>query len=143
MPFVGVSKGSDDFSRSRVGPLVAKNPDSIGKYVVDTDNIGLKRVWEKTCCFAARNQRKGRGVAMPRMRLAFSPKVNRQDLHAGVAVLAQGNDARCWVELAEDVVADPVPFGHEHLPIKVSSSAMRVRTGGATRCGAGHVSRKY
>ena len=61
----------------------------------------------------------------------------------GGAVLAQGNDARCWVELAEDVVADPVPFGHEHLPIKVSSSAMRVRTGGATRCGAGHVSRKY
>lgn len=50
MPFVGIlylfpsSKGSGDFSRTRVGPLVDRNPETLGKWVVDTDSIGLKRV---------------------------------------------------------------------------------------------------
>lgn len=36
--------GVGDFSRSRVAPLVDANPDSIGKFVRDTDSIGLKRI---------------------------------------------------------------------------------------------------
>jgi len=57
MPFVGIlylfpsSKGSGDFSRSRVGPLIERNPDSLGKYVVDTDSISLKRVRGKNLYF--------------------------------------------------------------------------------------------
>lgn len=57
MPFVGVlylfpsSKGSGDFSRSRVGPLIERNPESIGRYVVDTDSIGLKRIRGKNVYF--------------------------------------------------------------------------------------------
>lgn len=38
------SKGSGDFSQSRVGPLVERNPDVLGKWVQDTNSVGLKRV---------------------------------------------------------------------------------------------------
>ena len=34
-----------DFSRGRVTPLVEENPDTIGAWIKDTDNVGLKRVW--------------------------------------------------------------------------------------------------
>ena len=34
-----------DFSKSRVTPLIEENPDSIGKWLKDTDSAGLKQVW--------------------------------------------------------------------------------------------------
>lgn len=33
-----------DFSKGRITPLIQNNPDSIGKYMTDTDTVGLKRV---------------------------------------------------------------------------------------------------
>ena len=65
MPFVGVlylfpsSKGSGDFSRSRVGPLVDRNPETLGKWVVDTDSIGLKRVRGKNLLFRGTKSTEG------------------------------------------------------------------------------------
>ena len=65
MPFVGVlylfpsSKGSGDFSRTRVGPLIDRNPDTIGKWVVDTDSIGLKRVRGKNLLFRGTKSTEG------------------------------------------------------------------------------------
>jgi hypothetical protein len=34
-----------DFSKGRISPLIADNPDTIGKWVTDTDAAGIKRVW--------------------------------------------------------------------------------------------------
>jgi hypothetical protein len=34
-----------DFSKSRISPLIDENPDSIGKWLKDTDSAGLKQVW--------------------------------------------------------------------------------------------------
>jgi len=34
-----------DFSRARVAPLIEENPDTIGKWLRDTDSAGLKQVW--------------------------------------------------------------------------------------------------
>ena len=65
MPFVGIlylfpsSKGSGDFSRSRVGPLVERNPDTIGKYVVETDSVALKRVRGKNLLFRGTKSTEG------------------------------------------------------------------------------------
>ena len=33
-----------DFSKGRITPLIQKNPNTIGKYMTDTDTVGLKRV---------------------------------------------------------------------------------------------------
>lgn len=35
--------GIGDFSRSRIAPLVERNPEIIGRYLQDTDSVGLKR----------------------------------------------------------------------------------------------------
>lgn len=49
MPFVGIlylfpsRTGIGDFSRSRIAPLVERNPETVGRYIQDTDSIGLKR----------------------------------------------------------------------------------------------------
>ena len=37
-----------DFSKSRITPLIKENPDTIGKWIKDTDSAGLKQVWN---CF--------------------------------------------------------------------------------------------
>ncbi len=34
-----------DFSKGRVDPLIDENPDSIGKWVKDTDTANIKRIW--------------------------------------------------------------------------------------------------
>ena len=34
-----------DFSKGRISPLIADNPDTIGKWVTNTDAAGIKRVW--------------------------------------------------------------------------------------------------
>src|SRR5208337_1990359 len=34
-----------DFSKGRITPLIADNPDTIGKWIRDTDAAGIKRVW--------------------------------------------------------------------------------------------------
>jgi hypothetical protein len=34
-----------DFSKSRISPLIEENPNSIGKWVRETDSAGLKKVW--------------------------------------------------------------------------------------------------
>ena len=34
-----------DFSKSRISPLIDENPDSIGKWLRETDSAGLKQVW--------------------------------------------------------------------------------------------------
>ena len=34
-----------DFSRSRISPLIEDNPESIGKWIKDTDSAGLKEIW--------------------------------------------------------------------------------------------------
>jgi phage terminase large subunit GpA-like protein len=34
-----------DFSRGRVNPLIEDNPDTIGKWIQNTDSAGLKKVW--------------------------------------------------------------------------------------------------
>lgn len=36
--------GSGDFSRTRIAPLVQANPEVIGKNLMDTDSVGLKRM---------------------------------------------------------------------------------------------------
>ena len=35
-----------DFSRARVRNLIGENPDTLGRWLSDTDNIGLKKVYE-------------------------------------------------------------------------------------------------
>jgi len=65
MPFVGIlylfpsSKGSGDFSRSRVKPLIERNPETLGKWVIDTDSIGLKRVRGKNLYFRGTKSTEG------------------------------------------------------------------------------------
>ncbi len=50
LPIVGVlylfpsKKGSGDFVQTRVDPLLASNPDSLGKWVQNTNSIGVKRI---------------------------------------------------------------------------------------------------
>lgn len=57
MPFVGLmylfpsKTGSGDFSRSRVAPFIERNPDSIGRFIKDTDSVGLKRIRGKNFIF--------------------------------------------------------------------------------------------
>ncbi|MHC1744971.1 MAG: phage terminase large subunit family protein [Syntrophobacteraceae bacterium] len=34
-----------DFARGRIDPLVEENPQSLGTWIQDTNNAGLKRVW--------------------------------------------------------------------------------------------------
>ena len=34
-----------DFSRGRVSPLIAENPETIGAWLKDTDSAGMKQVW--------------------------------------------------------------------------------------------------
>ncbi|MBU4233893.1 MAG: phage terminase large subunit family protein [Proteobacteria bacterium] len=34
-----------DFSRGRISPLIDDNPDTIGKWVQNTDAVGIKRIW--------------------------------------------------------------------------------------------------
>ena len=49
LPMVGVlylfpsKTGIGDFSRSRIAPLVERNPEIIGRHLRDTDSVGLKR----------------------------------------------------------------------------------------------------
>ncbi len=44
-------RGSGAFSRSRIGPLLRNNPDSLGKYIKETDSVELKRVAGKNAYF--------------------------------------------------------------------------------------------
>ena len=37
-----------DFSKGRIDPLIDENPDTIGKWLKDTDSAGIKRIWN---CF--------------------------------------------------------------------------------------------
>ena len=34
-----------DFSKGRISPLIDDNPDTIGKWVTETDSVGIKKVW--------------------------------------------------------------------------------------------------
>ena len=34
-----------DFSKGRVDPLIAENPDTIGQWLKDTDSANIKRIW--------------------------------------------------------------------------------------------------
>jgi hypothetical protein len=34
-----------DFSKGRISPLIADNPETIGRWVTDTDAKGIKRIW--------------------------------------------------------------------------------------------------
>ena len=34
-----------DFSKGRIDPLIDDNPDTIGKWIRDTDSAGIKRIW--------------------------------------------------------------------------------------------------
>jgi len=34
-----------DFSKGRISPLIADNPDTIGRWVTETDSAGIKKVW--------------------------------------------------------------------------------------------------
>jgi len=34
-----------DFSKGRISPLIADNPDTIGKWVTETDSAGIKKIW--------------------------------------------------------------------------------------------------
>lgn len=49
LPMVGIlylfpsKTGIGDFSRSRIAPLVERNPEIIGRHLKDTDSVGLKR----------------------------------------------------------------------------------------------------
>jgi hypothetical protein len=49
LPMVGIlylfptKTGIGDFSRSRIAPLVANNPETIGRLMQDTDSVGMKR----------------------------------------------------------------------------------------------------
>lgn len=51
--------GIGDFSRSRVSPLIAANPEMLGKYVKDTDSVGLKRVKNKNLIFRGTRSEEG------------------------------------------------------------------------------------
>lgn len=65
MPFVGLmylfpsKTGSGDFSRSRVAPFIEANPDSIGKFIQDTDSVGLKRIRGKNFIFRGTKSTEG------------------------------------------------------------------------------------
>jgi hypothetical protein len=65
MPFVGLmylfpsKTGSGDFSRSRVAPFIEKNPESIGKFIKDTDSVGLKRIRGKNFIFRGTKSTEG------------------------------------------------------------------------------------
>ena len=48
-----------DFSRAKVKNVLAENPNTIGRWLSDTDNIGLKKVGEGICI--ARNRFPCRG----------------------------------------------------------------------------------
>ncbi len=52
-------RGSGDFSRSRITPLINTNPDSLGRYVKETDSVELKRVAGKNIYFRGTKSREG------------------------------------------------------------------------------------
>ncbi len=64
-PIVGIlylfpsRTGIGDFSRSRVAPLIASNPEMLGRYVRDTDSVGLKRVKGKNLIFRGTRSEEG------------------------------------------------------------------------------------
>ena len=35
-----------DFSKGRVSPLIEDNPDSIGKWIQNTDSANIKKIWK-------------------------------------------------------------------------------------------------
>lgn len=64
--FVGIlylfpsKTGSSDFSKTRVGPLIENNPDSLGRWVQETDAVGVKRI--KRCNLLFRGTKSTEGV---------------------------------------------------------------------------------
>jgi hypothetical protein len=48
-----------DFARGRIDPLVEKNPQSLGSWITDTNNAGLKRVWNSNLYLRGMRSRVG------------------------------------------------------------------------------------
>lgn len=65
MPFVGLmylfpsKKGSADFSRSRVSPLIETNPEALGQFITDTDSVELKRMCGKNLIYRGTRSTEG------------------------------------------------------------------------------------
>lgn len=52
-------RGSGDFSRSRITPMITANPDSLGRYIKETDSVELKRVAGKNIYFRGTKSKEG------------------------------------------------------------------------------------
>lgn len=48
-----------DFSRGRINTLISENPESIGKWIRDTDSAGLKRIWNTSLYLRGMQSRVG------------------------------------------------------------------------------------
>jgi hypothetical protein len=48
-----------DFSRSRISTLIEENPSTIGKWIKETDNAGLKRIWNTSLYLRGMQSRVG------------------------------------------------------------------------------------
>lgn len=48
-----------DFSKARVAPLIDENPDTIGKWIRDTDAAGIKQIWNCFIYMRGMNSRSG------------------------------------------------------------------------------------
>jgi hypothetical protein len=51
--------GSGEFTRSRVDPLIASNPDELAAFIKDTDNVSLKRVCGRNLIFRGAKSKEG------------------------------------------------------------------------------------
>ncbi|MEA4857891.1 MAG: phage terminase large subunit family protein [Solidesulfovibrio sp.] len=110
--FVGVlylfpsAKGVGDFSRTRVSPLFDRNPDTIGKYVRDTDAVGVKRI--KDCNLLFRGVRSKESIVSDPVDRVV---VDEKDLMPeGVDDIARErlahSDFRWWKELSNPSIPD-------------------------------------
>lgn len=48
-----------DFSRGRINTLISENPNSIGRWLTDTDSAGLKRIWNTSLYLRGMQSRVG------------------------------------------------------------------------------------
>ena len=59
-PYLFPSKADvTDFSKGRIDPLIDENPETIGKWIRDTDAANIKRVWNSFLYFRGMKSRVG------------------------------------------------------------------------------------
>ena len=111
-----------DFSKGRISPLIADNPDTIGKWVTETDSAGIKKVWNTFLYLRGMRSRVGlksvpadlivydeldeapqKGIDMAQERMAHSEikeslKLSNPTIpDYGIDKAFQGTDQRYWL----------------------------------------------